>query len=53
VGEVAPTGAGITDPVAYIVPGYDASEQDPASIEQTFQQLARSDPMTQASGARR
>lgn len=39
-----PTGAGITDPVAYIVPGFDASEQDPASIERTFQRLAKSDP---------
>lgn len=39
-----PTDAGIADPAAYIVPGYDASLQDPASIEQTFQGLAQSDP---------
>ena len=39
-----PTDAGIADPAAYIVPGYDASLQDPASIEQTFQGLAQSGP---------
>jgi hypothetical protein len=39
-----PANAGIADPAGYIVPGYDASEQDPASIQQTFQGLASSDP---------
>jgi hypothetical protein len=42
--KALPTNAGIADPAAYIVPGFDASEQDPASIQQTFQQLAGSDP---------
>ena len=36
--------AGITAPAAYIVPGYDASVQNPSSIEQTFRALAKSDP---------
>ena len=39
-----PSGAGITGPASYIIPGYDASLQDPASIERTFHGLAQSDP---------
>lgn len=42
--KALPANAGIADPAAYIVPGFDASEQDPASIQQTFQRLAGSDP---------
>lgn len=38
--KALPGNAGISDPNAYIVPGYDASVQDPSSIQKTFQQFS-------------